>query len=658
MHFEVLNYIIILFALVLVIAVVFRFLRLPVVLGYLVVGALLGPHAFGLIKNVTAMEYVASVGLIFLMFTVGLEFSLSKLIALRHAAFVLGALQVIITIILILIFATGIGGMSWHAALVIGGVVAMSSTAIVVKQLSERLELNSTHGFNAVGILLFQDLAVIPLLIIIKNPTNHHLGQAIGLALLKGGIAIAVIMVIGRWLIQPIFRLTASTRVIELFTLLVLLVALASSWLSNALGMSYHLGAFLAGIMLAETKYRNQIEIEIRPFRDILMGIFFVSMGMLLNISTWSQVWGWVLLLLFVMVLGKSLLITLLGKIFGDDLATSARCGIVLAQGGEFGFALLGVSYKMQLISLQIAQILLWLLILSIAVAPSLIDYNRQIVGWVLPRALFSSQKKRRMQVENKTSDLRNHVILCGYGRIGQNISHMLHQEKIPHFALDLDPKLIQSASLAGENIGYGDSTHPVILKAAGIHYASALVICFNDMHAASRIIQNVRSTNQKIPIIVRCKDDFELSKLRSLGATQVIAESQEESLMMTFQLLLALQIPSQDAANFIKDIRQKHSDLLEEIFLGSIPKDEEELTFATTRQLRPIIIPKQAATIGHHLSEFILHTRDVRVIALRRGKAYHEHPAGNTKIRANDILVLYGTTEKLDDAEEYLLKG
>lgn len=657
MNLVVLNHIIIIFSLVLVAAVTFRILRLPVVLGYLTVGALLGPHALGVINDLYTMQHLAGFGVVFLMFTVGLEFSLSRLMALRRSVFLLGGLQVVISIALTFIVISFLE-MTWQAGLIIGGIIAMSSTAIVIKQLSERLELNAKYGLNAIGILLFQDLAVIPLLIMISSPAHEAVAPLLGWALLKAIVAIAAIVAIGRWMMQPIFRLTASTKLIELFTLLVLLVALASSWLTNAMGMSFPLGAFLAGIMLAETKYRNQIEIEIRPFRDILMGMFFVAVGMLLNVSTWHETWLWILILLVTIVLGKSLLITILAKIFGDDLATSARCGIILAQGGEFGFALLALGYKYGFLSTNVSQILLGALILSIAIAPMMIDHNHKIVSWILPKALFASNKKQQRLLEEKAESLHNHVILCGYGRVGQNIGHMLQQEKIPYFALDLDPKLIQSAGLAGENIGYGDSTHPVILKAAGLHYARALVICFNDLHSASKIVQNVRSTNEKIPIIVRCKDDVELSKLRHLGATQVIAESQEESLMMTYQLLLALQIPSKEAAHFIKEIRQKHADLLEEIFLGSIPQDEEELNFASTRQLRPIVIPRQAVAIGQNVSELNFQRTEVRLIAIRRGKAYHEHPSGHMKIQANDILILYGTAEKLDDAEEYLLTG
>jgi CPA2 family monovalent cation:H+ antiporter-2 len=657
MNLLILNHIIIILALVLVAAVLFRALHLPVVLGYLIVGALLGPHALGVIKDINMMESLAGFGVVFLMFTVGLEFSLSKLIALRRAVFLLGGLQVLISMVLAFTVARMMG-MLWHTSLVIAGVIAMSSTAIVTKQLTERLEMNSRYGLNAVGILLFQDLAVIPLLIMISSPLHQHIASVLGWALLKGIIAISLIIAIGHFLMQRIFRLTAATRVMELFTLLVLLVAIASAWLTNALGMSFALGAFLAGIMLAETKYHNQIEIEIRPFRDILMGMFFVAIGMLVNFGTWGQLWPWILLLFIAIVIGKSILITLLGKLFGDDLATSARCGIILAQGGEFGFALLTLAFQKQLLSATDAQTFLGALILSIAAAPIIIDYNRQIITWILPRALLTTHKKRQQKLETDTEELHDHVIICGYGHVGQNVGQMLHQEKIPYFALDLDPRLIQNASLAGGHIGYGDSTHPSILKSAGLHRARILVICLNDLRSSSKIVQNVRHAQLTIPIIVRCKNDIELAKLQQLGATKAVAESQEESLMMTFQLLLALKMSAKEATQFIKNVRQKHSDWLEEVFLSSVPQEGEAIDFMTTKQLRPIVIPEQAFAVYQQLGQLKLNRLGVRVVAIRRGNNYHEHPDKHMKIHANDILILYGTEEKLDDAEQFLLTG
>ena len=658
----IVEHILILFGLVLAVTVIFRFLHLPVVLGYLVVGAVLGPHALAVIKNVNMMENLAAIGVVFLMFTVGLEFSLAKLIALRRPVVLLGGLQVVITILVAFLIARLIGIKLWHTALVVGGVIAMSSTAIVTKQLSERMEMHTKYGLNSVGILLAQDLAVIPLLIMLTTPLHHYnIGYALGWSLVKGSIAILLILALGRWAMPPLFRITAATRLIELFTLLVLFIALACGWITNTLGMSFALGAFLAGIMLGETEYRHQIEVEIRPFRDILMGLFFIAIGMLLNFSGWQETWPWVVLVFLGIVIGKSLLITGLGVIFGDDLFTSARCGIILAQGGEFGFALLTLAFKSEFLSVDYAQVLLGALILSIAVAPVMIDYNRRIVSWLLPKASSISHENALQAVSLKTKELKDHIILCGYGRVGQNIAHMLNQENISYIALDLDPGRIQNASLAGENISYGDSTHPEILKAAGIEKAKALVICFNDIRSASKILTNVRGNDANIPIIVRCKDDLELEKLQTLGATRIIAESREESLMMTYHLLLALHMPRFKAGHFIHDIRQKHADLLEQVFPDSFPDEvssEEAFDVLSAKQLRPILIPQQAYAVKLTLGELALDNFQVTVVALRRGHTSHEHPKTNMQIIADDILVLYGTLEALTQAEQYLLEG
>ncbi len=659
---NIVEHILILFGLVLAVAVVFRFLHLPVILGYLVVGALLGPHAFAVIKNVSLMENLAAIGVVFLMFTVGLEFSLAKLIALRRSVVLLGGLQVVITIIVCFIIAKFLGVKLWHTALIIGGVITMSSTAIVTKQLSERMEIHSKYGLNAIGILLAQDLAVIPLLIMITSPLGHHITQVLSWSLLKASIAICLILALGHWVMQPLFRITAATRLIELFTLLVLFIALACGWITNSLGMSFALGAFLAGIMLGETKYRNQIEVEIRPFRDVLMGLFFIAIGMLVNFDTWQHTWPWILLIFLAIVIGKSILITLLSVLFGNDLVTSSRCGIILAQGGEFGFALLTLGFESHFLPPDYAQVLLGALILSIAVAPIIIDYNRHIVSWILPKTSIITHNDALEAIGTKAEQLKKHVILCGYGRVGQNIAHMLNQEKITYFALDLDPGRIQNASLAGENISYGDSTHPEILKAAGIEHARALVICFNDVRSATKILENIRNSGQDIPVIVRCKDDLELEKLQALGATRIIAESREESLMMTYHLLLALNMPHLKAGHFIHNVRQKHADLLEQVFPETFPNNhsnvEEAFDILSAKQLRPILIPEQAYAVKLTLGNLALEEQQINVVALRRKHESYEHPKANMQIKANDILVLYGTSEALIQAEQFLLEG
>ncbi len=369
----------------LIVTVLFRKLRLSIILGYLCAGALVGPHGLGLAHNSQYAKSLAEFGIVFLMFTIGLEFSLSKLFALRYAVFLIGGLQVFLTV-LITTLAAIFFGMPHLAALTVGSIVAMSSTAIVIKQLNDQNELFSKHGLNAVGILLFQDLAVIPIIILIggiAQGERHAIITLLAWALLKGILAILVIFLIGRWLLRPLFRIIEKTHAIELFTMMVLLVTLASAWLTNLMGLSYALGAFLAGLMLAETEYRHEIANEIRPFRDILLALFFITIGMLVNIHLWSHTWAGILLLVGTLIIGKMLLITLICRLTGNSLLIATKTGILLAQGSEFGFAILTLALNNKILTDTQEQIVLAALLISIAISPMFIRYNQKITAWL-----------------------------------------------------------------------------------------------------------------------------------------------------------------------------------------------------------------------------------------------------------------------------------
>ena len=409
-------------------------------------------------------------------------------------------------------------GMSLLAALVTGSIVSMSSTALVVKQLNDQFELQSPHGLNAVGILLFQDLAVIPIIILISSLTKEsHQALAVTLlwAVLKGILAIGLIFILGRWLLKPLFHFITKSRTIELFTLTVLLVTLTAAWITQSLGLSYALGAFLAGMMLAETQYRHQIEIEIRPFRDILLALFFITIGMLTNIATWAGTWSWILLLLSALVLGKMLLIIALSRFAGSYFSTAARTGIVLAQGGEFGFAILNLAMDNDILPLDYQQVILAALLLSIAISPLLIRFNKQIADFLLPKSTDISDSTSQHEILEHAKKMHNHVIICGYGRVGQHIARLLDKIHFPYVGVDFDSELVQRASLAGDDVIYGDATHPGMLNAAGIAHAKVLLISLSDHRAAIRILSLARQRYPSLPILVRCRDKMEFNQFK-----------------------------------------------------------------------------------------------------------------------------------------------
>lgn len=660
MNYPILDHIIIILSLVLAISLVFRYLQLPQILGYLIVGALVGPHGIGLIENVSDAQQFAGFGVVFLMFTVGLEFSFSRMRALHRAVIFLGGLQVLLTSCLGLFIGIGFLNLSWYAALILGGILAMSSTAITVKQLSEQVELYSTHGQNAVGVLLFQDLAVIPYFILIaslglisKEPAIIH---TLFLAIFKGVAALFIIFFLGKWLFRRLFHAIAATHVIELFTLAVLLVTLASAWLSENFGLSFALGAFLAGMMLSETKFRHQIEVEIRPFRDVLLGLFFITMGMLLNITSWRDDWLWIFLLFSILLMVKISIVFLLSTWLHNDKFTSLRTALVLAQGGEFGFAMLTLALNNHIFPPAYGQIILGALLLSFGFAPMLITYNRQLAALIFPKRAYLSTTEAIKKLHGKSGRIKDHVIICGYGRIGQSIAALLDQEKITYIALDLDPERIREASIAGKPVSYGDATHPGLLEAAGVLHAKTLVISFDDPRAAVKVLQHVNNMNAQLPTMVRCKDEAELAQLEGQSATQIVVETHEESLSMIYHLLRTLRVPQVKVLHIIENIRRKHYAILRQNFPGTFTEESTEEGIPL-KQLRPIILLKGTEAVQTTLGELTkLLNDEVEVVAIRRGKDYYSHPRAHFALAADDVIILYGTPENLEKAEEIFL--
>jgi CPA2 family monovalent cation:H+ antiporter-2 len=659
MGFNILEIILCVFFIALTVTAAFRELHLPVILGYLLVGALVGPHALGLVPDSENIKKLADFGIVFLMFTIGLEFSLPKLFSLKYPVFVLGGLQVLCTILITTSVGIFILKMTTLSALVVGSIVAMSSTAIVVKQLQDQRELHSTHGLKAMSVLLFQDLAVIPIIILIAGLAKwgqQSLGMILLWALIKGTVAIIVIFLAGRWLLKPLFRVIAKTRAIELFTLTVLLVTLTGAWLTNLLGLSFALGAFLAGLMLAETEFRHQIEVEIRPFRDILLGLFFITIGMLTDVSNWHTTWEWILLLLFALVIGKMAIIVVVARISGYTSTISLRTAAILAQGGEFGFAILTLALSDKIVPHDYGQVILAALLISIVLSPLLIRFNKKIAHLLLSTKDKPDEQQAKEKITHVAKKLKNHTIICGYGRVGQHIARMLDKIHSPYIGLDLDAELVRRASLAGECIMYGDPSHPGILNAAGLEHAKVLVISFNDLRATTKILSMVKQKYPNLPILVRCSDEHELKQLKEYGATRIIAEVFEESLTLSHHLLNLLDIPTEKITELMQEVRSKDYDLLQKVFTGAMEDYIPEEHPTVTGQLRPILIPEGAHAVNKKIEELGLKEAGIEIISIRRGEEKHMKPHGDIELNAQDIIVVYGQPENLDEIEQRLL--
>jgi len=632
-----------------------RRIHLPPILGYLFVGVIAGPHALGWITDSDAIHLLGEAGVVFLLFMIGLEISIPQLLAMRHAVVGFGGAQVVLTTLAV----TAIGwwsGIGWEGALVVGGALALSSTAIVARQLTEQLELQSRHGRLALGILLFQDLAVVPFLVIIPilgGQAESGVGLALGVALAKGVAVVVGLLLAGRRLLRPLFHWVAAAHSVELFTLTVLLVALASSSITHAVGLSAELGAFIAGMLIGDTEYRHHVELEIRPFRDVLMGLFFITVGMQLDLLALPGILHWVVLLVAGLVIGKGLLVTALVRLGGHEIGVALRTGLVLAQGGEFGFALLALGFGYGLLSLDDSQPVIAAVVLSMVIAPILVRRN----GDIAKRACHSyleTREAQAQQLSEKTEGFKDHVILCGFGRIGQNLALFLKEEDIPYVALDVDPTLIREAWEAGQPVFFGDATHPEILETAGIARAVALVIAFDEHHAAERITQTARGLRKDLPIVVRASDHLHLELLEKAGATDVVPESVESSLMLASRLLHWLGVDTDEIARMVDEARTDHYRRLRGYFHGQ--EEIEDLEELDRYRQHTVVLPPEAYAVNRPIAALALRTLGVRVLTLRRGGICGDQPDPKMALQSGDALVLQGPQEALDAAEARLL--
>ena len=659
--YNTLQLVLILLATAVLAVVVFRLLRLPPMLGYLLSGVIIGPHALGLIPEVTETHHLAEFGVVFLMFSIGLEFSLPKLVTMKNVVFGFGTAQVCASMIIVMIV-TWMIGIDWRVGLALGGVLAMSSTAIVSKMLSERLELNSDHGRQIIGVLLFQDLAVVPLLIVIPalantvDSSNADLGVTIILALLKAGMVLGLILFLGQRLMRPWFHLVARQKSSELFVLNVLLITLGLAWLTGIAGLSLALGAFLAGMLISETEYRHQVEDDIKPFRDILLGLFFVTIGMLLDIQSVLQNFLWVMLLLIALITIKASLIAGLSHLFKSNSGAAVRTGLSLAQGGEFGFVLLAEANSLNIVDNATMQPVLAAIVLSMLIAPFIIEHSENMAR------RFSSTEwmNRAMQVTNiaaQTMSEEQHVILCGYGRSGQNLSRLLEKESVPFVALDLDPRHIRDATAAGESVVYGDAARYEVLIAAGLMRAKLIVVSYADTISTLKVLRQVHAIRPELPVVVRTLDDSDIDLLKEAGAAEVVAEIMEGSIMLASHALMHLGVPFNRILSRMRETREQRYSLFRGFYHGISDEVNESGEKMQLRLLNVMITPGSAA-VGKNLGELNLGSFLVEVPAVRRRNVRELLPDKETRLESGDVLVLRGTQENLAAAEIKLLQG
>ena len=641
-----------------------RLAKLPPMLGYLAVGVLIGPNATALAKDTPGVSYLAEFGVVFLMFVIGLEFNLPKLKSMRQLVFGLGLSQVGLTMLIAVGGNVALGwlftaagrhwGLGWQSAVAMGGALAMSSTAIVVKLMAERLELESEHGRRVMGVLLFQDLAVVPLLVLIPalgSPPNELLRE-LAIAGLKATALLTVLLVGGqrvmRWWLTIIARLKSE----ELFVLNLLLVTLSLAYLTEHAGLSLALGAFVAGMLIAETEYKHQVETDIRPFHDVLLGLFFITIGMKLDAeAVWAQ-WPLVLALTVTPVLFKFVLVTLLARAFGAAPGVALRTGLYLAQAGEFGFVLLALATEGKLLPPDLQSPVLASMVLSMLATPFIVMYSNRIVmklsasDWLMQSVAMTSIAKRAINAEA-------HIIIAGYGRSGQNLARLLDGEKIPYMALDLDPDRVRQAAAAGQSVVFGDAARLQSLMAAGLARASAVVVSYHDTPSALKILRLVQAHAPRVPVIVRTIDDSDIEKLQAAGATEVVPEAIEGSLMLASHALALVGVPMRRVIRVVQNQRDARYGLLRGYFHGADDDTADELQ---TARLLSVTLPAAGSHVGQTLAAQALHAVGVTVVSVRRASGAVTKPDDALVLGAGDTLVLSGLPERLALAEGRLL--
>jgi CPA2 family monovalent cation:H+ antiporter-2 len=558
-----------------------RQLRVPTMLAYLVVGMALGPHGLRALEESHEVEAIAEFGVVFLMFSIGLEFSLQRLKAMRELVFGFGAAQMAATAAATMAIAWFAYGQDWRAGLAVGLAVAMSSTAIVAKMLSERFELHSRSGRQTMGVLLFQDIAVVPCLILLPAlaQSADALPRSLGIALVEVTIVLSLMIWVGQKWMRRLYDAVARQRSEELFVLATLWIVVGLAYATGLAGLSLALGAFVGGMLISETIYRHQVEADIRPFRDILLGLFFVTVGMRLDLGFVFDNLHRLALAVLLLVAGKGLVVLIIARLAKSTLDIALRTAAQLAQAGEFGLVLIGMAHGLGLVGRDVFQVTLSAMLISMFAAPFLIDRAARLSGQ-MAKGDWAHQAKAIHDIMVAGFGMSDHVIICGYGRTGGRIAEFLAGEKIPFLAIDVDPQQLRRVVPPGGKLVFGSADRSEVLLAAGLARARALVVAYPDVHSAERVVRKVRETRPDIPLVVRAPDETSVGLLKEAGATEVIPEVLEGSLMIAAETLTQIGIPMERAIEQVRTSRAERYASLREYYVaaGQVKSSTEEI--------------------------------------------------------------------------------
>lgn len=649
--------VVILMVLAVVSVALFKRFHLPPILAYLFAGILAGPQVLSVYAHPEKMHLLAEIGIVFLLFSLGLEFSLPKLMAMRNVVFGVGLGQMLLTTFVFSAISVLLG-FDLTTSVIIGGMIALSSTAIVIKQATESGILNNRRTQLAIGILLFQDLAVVPFLIaipLLSGDNDASMMWVIGSALLKGLFVIAFLMSAGKWVLPWVFREVAKTRTDELFVLTTILIALLAAGMTYAFGLSMALGAFLAGMMLGESKYKYQLEADIRPFRDILMGLFFVTVGMQLDLTVLFSLGHYIVAGVVVVVIIKILLARLAAMVVKTDPVDAWSAAIKLAQIGEFSFVIAALATTEGVITPQVSAVIVSMGVISMAITPFLIDKSLPLAKYIT----WGNDSVTLNTPENvlRTSELNDHVVIAGFGRVGQSVARMLKMEKIPFVVIDFDPIRVNESLNAGEPVLFGDASQKDILESARTQHAKMVLVTFDQDDKVVQVINATRQLSENVNVMVRTERDANMEQLYKVGANQVVPELQEGSLMLVTQVLHYSGVPMSRILKRVRAERKGNYDHLH----GFYPGETTEITYGTEDKLEfihAVVLNDRASCMGQTLAQLNLSRMRVTLKGLRRNGTEITSPPEHETIQQGDVLIIAGKPRRVERAERFLLEG
>ena len=656
MQFILLRDILIIFGLSIIVLYACHRLRIAPIVGFLLTGVLTGPHGFGLVRVVEAIDILAEVGVVLLLFTIGLEFSLRNLLHLRKLAFWGGFLQILLTFSATMVLVRLLGR-PLAESVFFSFLFSLSSTAIVMKILQERAEVESPHGHAALGILIFQDFMVVPMMLFtpLLSGSTENLGASF-LFFLAEGIGIALLVKFGSQRIVPwiLFQIT-RTRIPELFILSAIMICLAVAWLTHLMGLSLALGAFLAGLIISESDYSQSIIGNVLPFRNVFTSFFFVSIGMLLDLRFLFQQPGLILLITGGAILSKAFLAAVAVGLVGLPLRTMVLAGMALAQVGEFSFILSKTGLESGLLPPEMYQTFLAVSVLTMAATPFLIAYAPSVADLLqrlpLPRAIKQGSYHLRGAAQFKE---KNHLVIVGFGLNGRNISRAAKTSGIPYLVVEVNPDTVREERAKGEPIFFGDATQEAVLRHLHLKEARILVIVINDPAAARRITEIGRKLNPKIHIIVRTRFLREMEPLYQLGANEVIPEEFETSVEIFSRVLGKYLHPRGEIEKFVAEIRSEGYEMFRTL--------SREATACTNLahclpevELVSFRIEPQAPIIGRTIGEMEVRKKHrVTILAIRRGSDFIYNPDPHSELRENDLLIAMGKPEDIAQAAQF----